>query len=151
MAEYKRWTFSKFSPNFETLKLTEEERPTVSKPTDVLVEVKAASVNPIDILMAKGYGASMLRMARVADHLKKHESVSFKKFPLTLGHDFCGIVIAKGVKVGDDINVGDRVWGVTPVHDLRGTHATHVVTDAATVSSGCVLVSTIRALTVYVC
>lgn len=56
---------------------------------------------------------------RQAQHLSLHKPV---EFPLTLGRDFCGEIIAKGVDVNDDLNIGDTVMGVVPPF-RQGCHA----------------------------
>lgn len=47
------------------------------------------------------------------------------EFPLTLGRDFCGEIIAKGVNVNSDLNIGDVVVGVVPPVN-QGCHAEFV-------------------------
>ncbi len=73
----------------------------VAGPDDVLVAVKAASVNPIDWKMREGYLKANLAL----------------KFPYVLGRDFSGIVTGKGANVRD-FAVGDEVYGV--VDGMRG-------------------------------
>lgn len=50
------------------------------------------------------------------------------EFPLTLGRDFCGIVKEKGQSVNQNIQIGDKVWGVIEPHQV-GAHAEYVVVD----------------------
>lgn len=47
------------------------------------------------------------------------------EFPLILGREFCGEVVQSGMGV-DKIAVGDRVYGVVPLH-VNGSHAQYVV------------------------
>lgn len=54
------------------------------------------------------------------------------EFPLILGREFCGVVRAKGKSVRDDIQIGDKVWGVVPPHK-PGSIAEYVVVDQSTV------------------
>lgn len=70
-------------------------------PDDVLVAVKAASINPIDWKMREGYLKANLAL----------------KFPYVLGRDFSGVVTGRGANVRD-FAVGDEVFGV--VDGLRG-------------------------------
>lgn len=117
--------------------------PTINNPTEVLVEIRAASVNPIDVAMmgtnnlfekkifciannvyflkryAGGYGATILNILRCNSSIE---------FPLTLGRDFSGIVMRKGLAVREGIQVGDKVWGVVPLH-RSGCHAEYVLVD----------------------
>ena len=83
---------------------------------EILVRVHAASVNPIDLGMRRGYGAHFFH--RISRLTRK----SF--FPLILGRDCSGEVVA----VGDNVKKflpGDLVYGaVSFVH--QGTHAEYV-------------------------
>lgn len=47
------------------------------------------------------------------------------EFPLTLGRDFCGEIVAKGVTVKSDLKIGDTVMGVVPPFQ-QGCHAEFV-------------------------
>ncbi|WP_373741811.1 NADP-dependent oxidoreductase [Neisseria sp.] len=62
--------------------------------TDVLVEIRAASVNPIDLKIRNGGLKSLLKYT----------------MPLTLGSDFAGVVVAVGRGVRR-FKVGDEVYG----------------------------------------
>ncbi|MDT8989365.1 alcohol dehydrogenase catalytic domain-containing protein [Curvibacter sp. APW13] len=80
---------------------------------EVLVQVRAASVNPIDTKRAAGYGARLLRLKGATG------------MPRVLGNDFAGVVadVGSGVR---EFAVGQRVWGVLDTGAV-GTHASHVV------------------------
>lgn len=98
--------------------------PIITRPNQVIVEVKAASINPIDVAMIKGYGSTVLNLMRRAKKLN-----TGIEFPLTLGRDFSGIVVSKGHAISNDnIQLGDEVWGVVPV-EQQGCHASHVIID----------------------
>lgn len=71
------------------------------------------------ISIAGGYGATLLNVLRCNSNIE---------FPLTLGRDFCGVVVRKGMTVREEIQVGDAVWGVVPVHK-SGCHAEYVLVD----------------------
>lgn len=81
------------------------------------------------LLFTEGYGQVLLGTIRQAQQLSLHKPV---EFPLTLGRDFCGEIIAKGVNVKSDLNIGDIVMGVIPPFH-QGCHAEYV-----TVSDGLV-------------
>ena len=66
-------------------------------PNEVLVRVRASSVNPLD----GGIAAGMLK------DMLEHE------FPVTLGRDFAGVVEQVGEGVGS-VAVGDEVFGEVP-------------------------------------
>ena len=74
-------------------------------PSEVLVRVRASSVNPMDGAIAAGMLKDMV----------EHE------FPVVLGRDFAGVVEQVGEGV-DFVSPGDEVFGVVPaigakVHD----------------------------------
>lgn len=54
------------------------------------------------------------------------------EFPLTLGRDFVGTVVNKGLGI-KGYSVGDKVWGVVPVH-LKGCHSEYISIDKAFIS-----------------
>lgn len=84
--------------------------------TDVLIHIKAASVNPLDIRMREG----------------KLKQVLPLKLPLILGHDLAGIVEAVGTKVSK-FKVGDEVY--TRCDTLRiGSFADYVAVKESNVS-----------------
>jgi reticulon-4-interacting protein 1, mitochondrial len=87
------------------------ERPAAD---EVELAVEAASVNPIDVRRAAGYGRRLLSLMGAA------------RFPMTLGNDFAGTVVAVGVS---DFAVGERIYGVKPP-SRDGTHASHVLAKA---------------------
>jgi len=82
----------------------------------ILVQVEAASVNPIDVRRRAGYGRGLLSLMGAA------------RLPLVLGNDFAGTVCAVGPGVAH-WREGDPVFGAKPP-DSRGSHASHVLVDA---------------------
>ena len=85
----------------------------VEKPSpnskDILIEVKAASLNPIDYKMVEG-------------HLKEMVPLDL---PCTIGFDVSGVVIEKGADVSN-FEIGDEVYSRVP-QDQMGTVAEFVV------------------------
>jgi alcohol dehydrogenase len=61
----------------------------------VLIEVKAAGINPIDWKIREGYMQQMIHL----------------QFPSTLGLDFSGVIKEVGEDVSSDFNQGDEVYG----------------------------------------
>ena len=82
-------------------------------PRDVLIRVRAASINVIDLRMRLGYGYSIFRRMALTSR------GSF--FPLILGRDCSGEVVAVGDKVTKYLP-GDLVYAAVPC-DRQGTHA----------------------------
>lgn len=139
---------------FESLKLVNTvEMPPLLQPNDVLVKVKAASVNSLDVMMAgiysyfqndfqfafnqpsvhllfaEGYGQQIFEKFNqmkpsVIRQLNNHSNF----LPLTLGRDFAGVVQAVSGDV-KKIKPGDEVMGTIPP-PLPGSHAEYLVTSA---------------------
>ena len=84
---------------------------------EIEVAVEAASVNPVDVRRAAGYGRRLLSL------------MGASRFPMTLGNDFAGTIVAVGERV-TAFAVGDHVYGVKPV-SRDGSHASHVLVKAA--------------------
>lgn len=83
--------------------------------SSIVVKVLATSVNPIDVKRSAGYGARLLSLKGAG------------RFPMVLGNDFAGEVLAAGPGVRQ-WKAGDRVLGTLPT-GARGAHATQVVVD----------------------
>ncbi|MEC5165646.1 NADPH:quinone reductase-like Zn-dependent oxidoreductase [Flavobacterium sp. PL11] len=91
----------------ESLSINEIEKPSL-KPNDVLVEVKAASLNPIDYKMVEGNLKDMISL----------------DLPSTIGFDLSGVVIEKGADV-KNFEIGDEVYSRVPQEQM-GTIAEFV-------------------------
>ena len=83
------------------------------KQNQVLVKIKASSVNPIDLMKREGYGSAIFEKQRR------------QNFPWILGSDFSGNVVSAGNKV-NRFKEGDEVWGCTS-NASAGTYAEYVV------------------------
>lgn len=94
-----------------SLAVSEIEKPLV-KPKDILVEVKAASLNPIDYKLVKG---------------KLKDMVSLD-LPATIGYDMSGVVVEKGADVRN-FEVGHEVYVRVPQEQM-GTVAEFVAVDS---------------------
>ncbi|KIH65829.1 GroES-like protein [Ancylostoma duodenale] len=88
----------------ESLQLKTVSMPMLTKPNQVLIKVKAASVNPVDTVMVKGYGREILGVWKKVAECDSKAS----RFPLIAGRDCSGVVEAigggvKGLRPGDEI------------------------------------------------
>jgi NADPH:quinone reductase-like Zn-dependent oxidoreductase len=83
---------------------------------EVVVQVEAASVNPIDARRRAGYGRRLLSLMGAA------------RMPLVLGNDFAGTVCAVGPGVSG-VREGDAVFGAK-APSSHGSHASHVALPA---------------------
>ncbi|KAM9339014.1 reticulon-4-interacting protein 1 homolog, mitochondrial-like [Symphorus nematophorus] len=103
------WVIDQYGSN-EVLKYTEEMTvPTVSSPREVMIQVHAASLNPLDISMRGGYGAKLLKLRRNPMSVMDNDS----EFPLILGRDVSGVVVDCGPEVTHFVP-GDEVWAAVP-------------------------------------
>jgi NADPH:quinone reductase-like Zn-dependent oxidoreductase len=99
--------YQKFG-NTEVLQTVEEPKPVIGA-NQVLVKVKAVSVNPMDWKIRKG----------------EMKLMSGSKFPRHTGVDFAGVVEAAGTAVTDFKN-GDEVFGVVKNNMKDGALAEYV-------------------------
>lgn len=123
----------------DQLKLTEYETPEI-KDHEVLIQVKAISINPVDVKSRAGTG--------IYGRLKEIK-------PLILGWDVSGVVS----KVGDQVsefNVGDEVFGMVNFPGHGQAYAEYVSAPAkdlalkpTNVSHAEAAASTLAALTAY--
>ncbi|WP_318531085.1 NADP-dependent oxidoreductase [Lapidilactobacillus wuchangensis] len=86
------------------------------KPNEVLVAVAAASINPVD------------QKYRLLHYSMKLTTV----YPLTLGNDFSGTIVARGAQALD-FKVGDQVYGRVN-HDRTGTFAEYLAIDQTAIA-----------------
>lgn len=96
----------------EVLHLAEVPTP-IRVNAEFLVKVVAAGVNPIDAKSRSGKGVS----------------AAFGPFPVVLGNDFSGIVVASPY-AAHPIKVGDEVFGMTMVPRLGGAYAEYLTVPA---------------------
>jgi len=98
----------------------------------VMVRVHGASINPLDVMMSRGYGNTMLG---TLDSLK-FKAQGMKNYPdqvCTLGRDFSGEVVCVGVGLTGGIPVGSTVWGATLPWG-GSTHQQYVTVDASSLA-----------------
>ena len=98
----------------EDLQLADVDRPKPGR-GQILVQVKAASVNPMDWKIRRG----------------EMKMMSGSQFPRGLGHDFSGVIDAVGPDV-ERFKVGDEVFGAASIRQA-GAFAEYVVADAKNV------------------
>ena len=99
----------------ESLAFNEVNKPTVQA-NDVLIEVKAAAINPIDKILVLGHLQSMLPIS----------------FPSGIGYDVSGVVVEKGEEV-NNFEIGDLVYSRVPQEQM-GTIAEYVAVNNSVVS-----------------
>jgi len=85
-------------------------------PRDVLIEMRAAGVGVWDAEVRDGSWRPYRRL----------------KFPLVIGTDGAGVIVAKGTSVRR-FRIGDRVWAYHPGNPKGGFYAEYVAIDSARV------------------
>ncbi|CAB1342665.1 unnamed protein product [Coregonus sp. 'balchen'] len=94
------WVIDEYGNN-GVLRFTEEATaPSVNSASEVLIQVHAASLNPLDISMRGGYGSNLLKLRRDPVSLGQNGS----EFPIILGRDVSGVVV----------DCGSGVWAAIP-------------------------------------
>ncbi|CAH0387393.1 unnamed protein product [Bemisia tabaci] len=81
--------------------------PTISAPDEVLIHVRAASIDTVDIMIAGGYARTLRKQ------LNKYNSNVSGELPVILGRDCSGIVMEMGHEVRK-FDIGDEVWAAVP-------------------------------------
>lgn len=105
-------TYKKFG-NTDVLEFSEQTKPTV-QPDQVLVRVKAFSINPMDWKIRRG----------------EMKLMSGSKFPKNTGADFAGIVEETGLSV-TNFKAGDEVFGVVKNIMKEGASAEYVAVPSS--------------------
>uniref|UniRef100_A0A8B9FNS8 NAD(P)H oxidoreductase RTN4IP1, mitochondrial n=1 Tax=Amazona collaria TaxID=241587 RepID=A0A8B9FNS8_9PSIT len=122
------WVIDRYGRN-DVLRFTRNMVfPIIHFPNEVIIKVHAASLNPIDLSMRSGYGATALNMKRDPLKLKSEDT----EFPLTLGRDVSGVVMECGLAVSY-FKPGDEVWAAIPPWK-QGTLSEFVVASGNEVS-----------------
>ena len=126
-SKMKAWYLTSFN-GYENLIMGDIDVPPISTPKDILVKVKATSLNPLDIMMANGYGREMLSRIRNISDVREDND-----FQIILGRDFSGEVVDVGMSV-TEFSPGDEVWGAV-FPSSQGTLAEYVTASEYSVSA----------------
>ena len=102
--------------------LQEVEVPAIVRDTEVLIKVKAASLDPVDLKVSQGFGRGLRDLVN-----RYNPNVSTNNFPVILGRDGSGVIAGVGAEV-TDLKEGDKVWFVVPAC-LQGSLSTLLVLD----------------------
>ncbi|XP_077977287.1 NAD(P)H oxidoreductase RTN4IP1, mitochondrial-like [Glandiceps talaboti] len=119
----KAWQINSYGDN-DVLEFKNARVPKITQPDQLVVQVHAASINPVDIAMRGGYGRTIL---------PKIKGLSGgSEFPLIPGRDYSGIVMETGKSVRN-FKVGDEVWGITSFQH-QGSHAEYALVSTKEVA-----------------
>ncbi len=99
----------------DSLSINGIEKPSINA-TDILIETKAAGLNPIDYKMVSGGLKNMVPLS----------------LPATIGFDVSGVVVKKGAEV-TKFELGDAVYARVPQQQM-GTVAEYVAVESVVVS-----------------
>ncbi|KAL2081782.1 hypothetical protein ACEWY4_021600 [Coilia grayii] len=122
------WVINQYGTN-DVLAFSENHpAPSVNFAHEVVLQVHAASLNPLDIAMRGGYGAGVLRLRRDPRTLLRNGA----EFPLVLGRDVSGVVLQCGSGVRH-VQEGDEVWASIPPWQ-QGSLAEYVLLNGSDVS-----------------
>lgn len=99
----------------DSLSINKIEKPSINA-TDILIETKAAALNPIDFKLVSGGLKDMVPLS----------------LPSTIGYDVSGIVVKKGSEV-TNFELGDSVYARVPQQQM-GTVAEYVAVESGVVS-----------------
>lgn len=122
------WVIDKYGAN-DVLRFTKNAAfPIINYPNEVIVKVCAAGLNPLDVSMRGGYGASTLSMKRDPLNIKQAGT----EFPLILGRDVSGVIMECGLDV-KYFKERDEVWAAIPPWK-QGSFAEFVVLSGNEIS-----------------
>ncbi|CAD5207022.1 unnamed protein product [Bursaphelenchus okinawaensis] len=97
--------------------------PRIRSDNEVLIKVKASSVNPIDVRMSEGYAHQLMT---AVNNLQERRLTGDNRLPTTFGRDFSGVVAE--APTSSAFKVGDEVIGVVPPA-MPGAHSEYVITN----------------------
>ncbi len=106
---------TKYGDFKDSLKFAEIDKPEISD-SEILIEVKAAALNPIDYKIVQGHLKELLQL----------------DLPTRIGYDVSGIVQEKGSEV-KEFEIGDEVYARVP-QEYMGTLAEFVSVDSSVVA-----------------
>ncbi|HSM63258.1 MAG TPA: alcohol dehydrogenase catalytic domain-containing protein, partial [Gillisia sp.] len=113
--DMKALQIKKYGEIKDSLSIEEVKKPTFQD-KDILIAVKAASLNPIDYKIVEGKLKEMLAL----------------DLPVTIGYDVSGVVVEKGAAVSN-FEIGDEVYARVPQEQM-GTVAEFVAVNSELVA-----------------
>jgi len=98
------------------------EVPHIINDSEVLIEVRAASLDPVDLKVSQGFGRGLRDLVN-----RYNPNVNSTNFPVILGRDGTGVISDIGKEV-NNLKVGDKVWFVVP-YCVQGSLSNYLVLD----------------------
>eukprot|EP00058_Branchiostoma_floridae_P013655 XP_002599143.1 hypothetical protein BRAFLDRAFT_59069 [Branchiostoma floridae] len=128
----KAWQLKAYGSNKNFQFTDNAPMPPIMYPNQMVVQVCAASVNPLDVMMREGYGAAMLNRQRDPTGVLPFMEPNVNELPLVLGRDCSGIVMETGLNV-KEYKPGEEVWVAVNPYKM-GTHAEFVLVTNSEIS-----------------
>lgn len=85
--------------------------PTFIESTDILIRVRAVSIQRLDVRISNGYGKNFRRMIQNYNNTDKTE------LPLVIGRACSGVVEGVGKGIRSSLEIGDEVWLASPWYE----------------------------------
>jgi len=106
----------------KAVSLQNVEVPIIVKENEIFIEVKAASLDPVDLKVSNGFGRGLRDLVN-----RYNPNVSTNNFPVILGRDGTGVITQVGAEV-HNLKVGDKVWFVVP-YCVQGSLSNYLVLE----------------------
>lgn len=95
--------FVNYSINLQNVTLRKTHLPHLKSSSDILIRVRAAAINRLDVEIAQGYGKTLRRI------LQDYHT-SNPELPLVVGRSCSGVVENVGKDAKSGLEIGDEVW-----------------------------------------
>lgn len=114
-----KWILQSFSTNiinlllvkFQNVSLCKTNLPRLSSTADILIRVRAASINRLDYRISQGYGRTL---RSIFQGYNKYN----KELPLIIGRSCSGVVESVGKDAQSGLEIGDEVWLATHFYEI---------------------------------
>ncbi len=96
---------------FQNVTLCHTSIPTFIESTDILIRVRAVSIQRLDVRISNGYGKNFRRM------IQSYNTTDKTELPLVIGRACSGVVEGVGKGIRSSLEIGDEVWLASPWYD----------------------------------
>lgn len=85
--------------------------PSFIESTDILIRVRAVSIQRLDVRISNGYGKNFRRM------VQNYNTTDKTELPLVIGRACSGVVEGVGKGIRSSLEIGDEVWLASPWYE----------------------------------